>query len=83
MNCTLPLVVGITVLSICVVVFFTIAFANVIEYLIAELELKRAMKDDVQIVKATEHDCCCCHECCGCQECYHSHDVESVHDEEE
>ena len=76
------LTIGVTVLSICVVVFFTIAFANVIEYLIAELELKRAMKDDVQIVKATEDDCCC-HECCGCQECYHSHDVESVHDEEE
>ena len=76
------LTIGFTVLSICVVVFFTIAFANVIEYLIAELELKRAMKDDVQIVKATEDDCCC-HECCGCQGCYHSHDVESVHDEEE
>ena len=78
----LILTIGVTVLSICVVVFFTIAFANVIEYLIAELELKRVMKDDVQIVKATEDDCCC-HECCGCQECYHSHDVESVHDEEE
>ena len=77
------LTIGVTVLSICVVVFFTFAFANVIEYLIAELELKRAMKDDVQIVKATEDDRCCCHECCGCQECYHSHDVESVHDEEE
>lgn len=76
------LTIGVTVLSICVVVFFTFAFANVIEYLIAELELKRAMKDDVQIVKATEDDCCC-HECCGCQGCYHSHDVESVHDEEE
>ena len=77
------LTIGVTVLSICVVVFFTIAFANVIEYLIAELELKRAMKDDVQIVKATEDNCCCCHECCGCQEYYHSHDVESIHDEEE
>ena len=76
------LTIGVTVLSICVVVFFTFAFANVIEYLIAEFELKRAMEDDVQIVKATEDDCCC-HECCGCQECYHSHDVESVHDEEE
>ena len=76
------LTIGVTVLSICVVVFFTFAFANVIEYLITEHELKRAMKDDVQIVKATEHDCCC-HECCGCQECYHSHGVESVHDEEE
>ena len=77
------LTLGVTVLCFCVVVFFTFAFANVIEYLIAELELKRAMKDDVQIVKAIEDDCCCCHECCGCQECYHSHDVESVHDEEE
>ena len=76
------LTIGVTVLSICVVVFFTIAFANVIEYLIAELELKRAMKDDVLIIEATKDDCCC-HECCGCQECYHSHDVESVHDEEE
>ena len=76
------LTIGVTVLSICVVVFFTFAFANVIEYLIAEFELKRAMEDDVQIVKATEDDCCC-HECCGCQGCYHSHDVESVHDEEE
>lgn len=71
------LTIGVTVLCFCVVVFFTFAFANVIEYLIAEHELKRAMKDDVQIVKATEDDCCCCHEC------YHSHDVESVHDEEE
>ena len=79
----LILTIGVTVLCFCVVVFFTFAFANVIEYLIAEHELKRAMKDDVQIVKATEDDCCCCHECCGCQECYHSHDVESVHDEEE
>ena len=76
------LTIGVTVLSICVVVFFTIAFANVIEYLIAELELKRSMKDDVLIIEATKDDCCC-HECCGCQECYHSHDVESVHDEEE
>ena len=77
------LTIGVIVLCFCVVVFFTFAFANVIEYLIAEHELKRAMKDDVQIVKATEDDCCCCHECCGCQECYHSHSVESVHDEEE
>ena len=77
------LTIGVTVLCFCVVVFFTFAFANVIEYLIAEHELKRTMKDDVQIIKATEDDCCCCHECCGCQECYHSHDVESVHDEEE
>ena len=77
------LTLGVTVLCFCVVVFFTFAFANVIEYLIAEHELKRAMKDDVQIVKATEDDYCCCHECCGCQECYHSHDVESIHDEEE
>ena len=76
------LTIGVTVLSICVVVFFTFAFANVIEYLIAELELKRAMKDDVLIIEATEDDCCC-HECCGSQGCYHSHDVESVHDEEE
>ena len=76
------LTIGVIILSFCVVVFFTIAFANVIEYLFAKLELKRAMKDDVQIVKATEDDCCC-HECCGCQECCHSHDVESVHDEEE
>ena len=79
----LILTIGVTVLSFCVVVFFTFAFANVIEYLLAELELKRVMKDDVQIVKATEDDCCCCHECCGCQECYHSHGVESVNDEEE
>ena len=79
----LILTIGVTVLSFCVATFFTIAFANVIEYLLAKHELKQAMKDDVQIVKATEDDCCCCHECCGCQECCHSHDVESVHDEEE
>ena len=42
--------------------------------------MKQVMKDDVQIVKATEHDCCC-NECCGC--CGHCHNVESVHDEEE
>ena len=82
MNCTLPLVVGITVLSFCVATFFTIAFANVVEYLLAKHDVEHFMKDDVQIVKATEDDCCC-HECCGCQGCYHSHDVESVHDEEE
>ena len=79
----LILTIGVTDLSICVVIFFTIAFANVIESVIAIHDMKRIMKDDVQIVKATEDDCCCCHECCGCQECYHSHDVESVHDEEE
>lgn len=78
----LILTIGVTVLSFCVVVFFTIAFANVVEYLLAKHELKQAMKDDVQIVKAIEDDCCC-HECCGCQGCCHSHDVESVHDEEE
>ena len=76
----LILTIGVTVLSFCVVVFFAIAFANVVEYLLAELKLKQAMEDDVQIVKATEDDCCCCHECCGCGHC---HDVESVHDEEE
>lgn len=79
----LILTIGVTVLSFCVVVFFAIAFANAIESVIAKHDMKRIMKDDVQIVKATEHDCCCCHECCGCQEYYHSHDVESVHDEEE
>ena len=78
----LILTIGVAVLSFCVVIFFTIAFANVIEYLLAKHELKQAMKDNVQIIKATENDCCC-HECCGCQGCYHSHDVESVHDEEE
>ena len=77
------LTIGVTVLSICVVVFFTFAFANVVESVIAKHDMKQIMKDDVQIVKATEHDCRCCHACCGCQECYHSHDVESVHDEEE
>ena len=80
MNCTLPLVVGITVLSFCVVVFFAIAFANAIESVIARRDMKQVMKDDVQIIKATEHDCCC-HKCCGC--CGHCHNVESVHDEEE
>ena len=70
-------------MTICVVIFFTIAFANVVEYLIDKHDMKRIMKDDIQIVKATEHDCCCCHECCGCQEYYHSHGVESVHNEEE
>ena len=78
----LILTLGVTFLSICVVVFFTIAFANVVEYLIDKHELKLAMKDDIQIVKATEDDCCF-HECCGCQECCHSHNVESIHDEEE
>lgn len=76
----LILTIGVTVLSFCVVVFFAIAFANVVEYLLAELKLKQAMKDDVQIVKATEDDCCC-HECCGC--CEHCHNIENVHDEEE
>ena len=78
----LILTIGVTVLSFCVVVFFAIAFANAIESVIAKHDMKRIMKDNVQIVKATEDDCCC-HECCGCQGCYHSHDVESVHDEEE
>ena len=78
----LILTLGVTFLSICVVIFFTIAFANVVEYLIDKHDMKRIMKDDIQIVKATKDDCCC-HECCGCQGCYHSHDVESVHDEEE
>lgn len=79
----LILTLGVTVLSFCVVVFFTFAFANAIESVIAKHDMKRIMKDDVLIVEATKDDCCCCHECCGCQECYHSHDVESVHDEEE
>ena len=79
----LILTIGVTVLSFCVVIFFTIAFANTIESVIAKHDMKRIMKDDVQIIKATEDDCCCCHECCGCQECYHSHGVESVHNEEE
>ena len=78
----LILSIGVPVLSFCVVIFFAVAFANTIENVIARRDMKRIMKDDVQIVKATEHDCCC-HECCGCQECYHSHDVESIHDEEE
>ena len=78
----LILSIGVAVLSFCVVVFFAIAFANAIESVIVKHDMKRIMKDDVQIVKATEDDCCC-HECCGCQGCYHSHDVESVHDEEE
>ena len=78
----LILTIGVTVLSFCVVVFFAIAFANVVEYLIDKHEVKRIMKDNIQIVKATEDDCCC-HECCGCQECCHSHGVESVHNEEE
>ena len=78
----LILTIGVTVLSFCVVIFFAIAFANVIESVIAKHYMKRIMKDDVQIVKATKDDCCC-HECCGCQGCYHSHDIESVHDEEE
>ena len=77
------LILGVTILSFCTIAFFVIAFANAIESIIARRDMKQAMKDDVQIVKATEDDCCCCHECCGCQECYHSHDVESVHDEEE
>ena len=79
----LILTIGVTVLSFCVATFFAIAFANVVEYLIDKHDMKRIMKDDIQIVKATEDDCCCCHECCGCQECYHSHGVESVHNEEE
>ena len=78
----LILTIGVTVLSFCVVIFFAIAFANAIESVIAKHYMKRIMKDDIQIVKATEDDCCC-HECCGCQGCYHNHDVESVHDEEE
>ena len=78
----LILTLGVTILSFCVVVFFAIAFANVVEYLIDKHNMKRIMKDDIQIVKTTEDDCCC-HEYCGCQGCYHSHDVESVHDEEE
>ena len=76
----LILTIGVTVLSICVVVFFTIAFANVVEYLLAKHDVEHFMKDDVQIIKATEDDCCC-HECCGC--CGHCHNIESVHDEEE
>ena len=76
------LILGVTILSFCTIAFFVIAFANAIESIIARRDMKQAMKDDVQIVKATEDDCCC-HECCGCQGCYHSHDVESVHDEEE
>ena len=76
----LILTIGVTVLSFCVVIFFAIAFANAIESVIARRDMKRIMKDDVQIVKATERDCCC-HKCCGC--CGHCHNVESVHDEEE
>ena len=76
----LILTIGATVLSFCVVIFFAIAFANAIESVIARRGMKRIMKDDVQIIKATEHDCCC-HKCCGC--CGHCHNVESVHDEEE
>ena len=77
----LILTIGVTVLSFCVVIFFAIAFANVVDSVIAKHELKLAMKNNIQIVKATEDDCCCCHECCGC--CGHCHNVESVHDEEE
>ena len=76
----LILTIGVTVLSFCVVVFFAIAFANAIESVIARRDMKQVTKDDVQIVKATEHDCCC-HKCCGC--CGHCHNIESVHDEEE
>ena len=76
----LILTIGVTVLSFCVATFFTIAFANVVEYLLAKHDVEHFMKDDVQIIKATEDDCCC-HECCGC--CGHCHNVESVHDEEE
>ena len=76
----LILTIGVTVLSFCVATFFTIAFANVIEYLLAKHNIEHFMKDDVQIIKATEDDCCC-HECCGC--CGHCHNIESVHDEEE
>lgn len=76
----LILTIGVTVLSFCIVVFFAIAFANAIESVIARRDMKQVMKDDVQIVKATEHDCCC-HKCCGC--CGHCHNIESVHDEEE
>ena len=76
----LILTIGVTVLSFCVVVFFAIAFANAIESVIARRDMKQVMKDDVQIIKATEHNCCC-HKCCGC--CGHCHNVESVHDEEE
>lgn len=76
----LILTIGVTVLSFCVVVFFAIAFANAIESVIARRDMKQVMKDDVQIIKATEDDCCC-HECCGC--CGHCHNVESVHNEEE
>ena len=76
----LILTIGVTVLSFCVATFFTIAFANVIEYLLAKHDVEHFMKDDVQIIKATEDDCCC-HECCGC--CGHCHNIESVHDEEE
>ena len=77
------LILGVTILSFCTIAFFAIAFANTIESVIAKHDMKRIMKDDVQIIKATEDDCCCCHECCGCQECYHSNNVESVNDEEE
>ena len=76
----LILTIGVTVLSFCVATFFTFAFANVIEYLLAKHDVEHFMKDDVQIIKATEDDCCC-HECCGC--CGHCHNIESVHDEEE
>ena len=77
----LILTIGVTVLSFCVVVFFTVAFINIIESIISKHDMKRVMRDDILIVKATKDDCC--HECCGCQGCCHSHDVESVHGEEE
>ena len=74
---------GVSVFSFCIVFFFAIVFANAIESVIARRDMKQAMKDDVQIVEATEDDCCC-HECCGCCGCCgHCHNVESVHDEEE
>lgn len=72
----LILTLGATVLSFCVVVFFTITFANIIESIIAKRDMKRAMKDDILIVEATKDDC-------SCQGCCHSHNIESVHDEEE
>ena len=52
----LILTIGVTVLSFCVVVFFTFAFANAIEYFLAKQNVERYMEDDVQFVKATEDD---------------------------
>lgn len=68
----LILTIGVTVLSFCVVIFFTIAFANAIEYLIAKHNVERFMEEETVI--ELEDDCChCCH-CCSCK-----HDEEDEH----